>query len=102
MLTLTPDLTEQLKNDPNAPVIADVNGVLVMQVIPNSPAASAGLRQGDVITQIAGQKITTAEQLQNVVEKSKINQPLKVTVQRNNQTQELTIRPGELQEAATR
>lgn len=102
MLTLTPDLTEQLKNDPNAPVIADVNGVLVMQVIPNSPAASAGLRQGDVITQIAGQKITTAEQLQNVVEKSKINQPLKVTIQRNNQTQELTIRPGELQEATTR
>lgn len=102
MLTLTPDLKEQIRNDPNAPIIPDVDGVLIMQVIPNSPAASAGLRQGDVITQMAGQKISTAEQLQAVVEKSKINQPLKVTVQRNNQTQELTIRPGELQEAPNR
>jgi S1-C subfamily serine protease len=103
MLTLTPDLADQLKADPNGPItVPAIDGVLVVQVISNSPAASAGLRRGDVITQIGGRTIATAEQLQNAVEKSKINQPLKVTVQRGGQGLELTLRPGELQEAASR
>jgi S1-C subfamily serine protease len=103
MLTLTPDLAEQLKADPNAPAnLPETEGVLIVQVIPNSPAAAAGLRQGDVITRIGGRTVKTAEQLQDVVEKSKINQPLNITVQRGNQTQDLTVRPGELQDAVTR
>ncbi|WP_421657165.1 HhoA/HhoB/HtrA family serine endopeptidase [Leptothermofonsia sp. ETS-13] len=103
MLTLTPDLAEQLKADPNAPAnLPDTEGVLIVQVIPNSPAAAAGLRQGDVITRIGGRTVKTAEQLQDVVEKSKIGQSLNITVQRGNQTQDLTVRPGELQDAVTR
>ncbi|MBW4560824.1 MAG: trypsin-like peptidase domain-containing protein [Mojavia pulchra JT2-VF2] len=101
MLTLTPELAKQNNTDPNSPIqIPEVNGVLVMRVVPNSPAASAGIRRGDVIVQIDGQTITTAEQLQNLVESSRLGQALQVKVQRGNQTQQLSVRTAELQNAS--
>jgi S1-C subfamily serine protease len=103
MVSLNPEQARRLNTDPNSTVtIPEVNGVLVMQVIPNSPAAAAGLRRADVITEINGEVINTAEQLQRTVEKSKVSQPLKVVVLRNNQTQQLSIQPGELRDANLR
>ncbi|MEH2070254.1 MAG: HhoA/HhoB/HtrA family serine endopeptidase [Nostoc sp.] len=101
MVTLTPDLAKQNNTDPNSPIqIPEINGVFVMQVIPNSPAASAGIRRGDVIVQVDGKAITSAEQLQNLVEDSRLGQVLQVKVQRGNQTQQLSIRTAELQNAS--
>ncbi|WP_392533713.1 HhoA/HhoB/HtrA family serine endopeptidase [Nostoc sp. C117] len=101
MLTLTPDLAKQNNTDPNSPIqIPEVNGVVVIQVVPNSPAASAGIRRGDVIVQVDGQPITSAEQLQNFVEESRLGQILKVKVQRGNQTQLLSVRTAQLQNAS--
>ncbi|AFY31447.1 HhoA/HhoB/HtrA family serine endopeptidase [Calothrix sp. PCC 7507] len=101
MLTLTPQLAKQNNTDPNSPIqIPEVNGVLVMRVVPNSPAASAGIRRGDVIVQIDGEGVTTAEQLQNLVESSRLGQVLQVKVQRGNNTQQLSVRTAELQNAA--
>ncbi|MHC5767374.1 MAG: HhoA/HhoB/HtrA family serine endopeptidase [Nostoc sp.] len=101
MLTLTPDLAKQNNTDPNSPIqIPEINGVFVMRVVPNSPAASAGIRRGDVILQVDGKAITSAEQLQNVVEDSRLGQVLQVKVQRGNQTQQLSVRTAELQNAS--
>ncbi|OUL24971.1 serine protease [Nostoc sp. RF31YmG] len=101
MVSLTPQLAKQNNTDPNSPIqIPEVNGVLVMRVVPNSPAASAGIRRGDVIVQVDGQAITTAEQLQNFVENSRLGQVLQVKVQRGNQTQQLSVRTAELQNAS--
>lgn len=101
MLTLTPDLAKQNNTDPNSPIqIPEVNGVLVMRVVPNSPAASAGIRRGDVILQVDGKAITSAEQLQNVVEDSRLGQVLQVKVQRANKTEQLSVRTAELQNAS--
>lgn len=101
MLTLTPDLAKQNNTDPNSPIqIPEINGVFVMRVVPNSPAASAGVRRGDVIVQIDGKPITSAEQLQNVVEDSRLGQVLKLKVQRGNETQQLSVRTSELQNAS--
>lgn len=101
MLTLTPQLAKQNNTDPNSAIeIPEVDGVLVMRVIPNSPAASAGIRRGDVIVQIDGKPISSAEQLQSIVEDSRLGQVLQVKVQRGNQTQQLSIRTVELQNAS--
>jgi S1-C subfamily serine protease len=100
MLSLSPEIAKQFNSDPNSPItVPEINGVLVVQVAPNSPAAAAGLRRADAIVEINGQPVTTAEQLQKVVESSQIGQTLRFKVQRGGQTQQLSVRPGELQDA---
>jgi S1-C subfamily serine protease len=101
MATLTPELARQNNSDPNSPFpVPEVNGVLVVRVLPNMPAAAAGIRRGDVITQIDGRPVTSADSLQNIVEGSQVGQVLQIKVQRGNQTKQLAVRTGELQTAA--
>lgn len=102
MITLTPQLATENNQDPNSPfMVPEVNGVLVAQVLPNTPAATAGMRRGDVVTEINGQAITTADQLQRVVENSGVNQALKIQVVRGSKTSILSVRTGELPGAAS-
>jgi S1-C subfamily serine protease len=103
METLTPQLAQQNNNDPNSPIqIPEINGVLVVRVLPNSPSATAGLRRGDVIVQVDGQSVTKAEQLQSFVEDTTIGQVLQIKVRRGNQTQQLSVRTGEMEASSIR
>jgi S1-C subfamily serine protease len=77
-------------------MVPEVNGVLVMQVLPNTPAAAAGMRRGDVVVQIDGQPVTTADQLQRIVENSGVEQVLQIKLQRGNQTNTLSVRTSAL------
>lgn len=98
IVTLTPDLARENNNASNAPIqLPEVNGAVVLQAPPNSPAGAAGIRPGDVIVDINGQAITTAEQLQQIVEKSQVNQVLRIKVRRGGQTISLSTRVGNLQ-----
>ncbi|OBQ39150.1 MAG: serine protease [Anabaena sp. CRKS33] len=99
MVTLTPELAKQNNSDPNSMfTIPEVKGVLVLRVVPNSPAAISGIRRGDVIVQIDNKAITSAEQLQSIVEDSTLGQALQIRVQRGNQTQTLSVRTAELKD----
>jgi S1-C subfamily serine protease len=103
METLTPQLAQQNNNDPNSPIqIPEINGVLVVRVLPNSPSATAGLRRGDVIVQVDGQSVTKAEQLQSFVEDTTVGQVLQIKVRRGNQTQQLSVRTGEMEASSIR
>ena len=44
--------------------VKDNNGAVITQVEPDSPGAKAGLKVGDVITELDGKKVTDAGQLQ--------------------------------------
>ncbi|HEY9850553.1 MAG TPA: HhoA/HhoB/HtrA family serine endopeptidase [Leptolyngbyaceae cyanobacterium] len=99
MVTLTPELAKQNNNDPNSPLtVPEIRGVLIVKVLPDTPAAASGLRRGDVITDIDGKPITTASELQNMVESSRVGQSLKLTVVRGNQNQQIQVRTAQLQQ----
>lgn len=100
MVTLTPQLAAENNNDPNSSfTVPEVNGVLVVQVIPDSPAAIAGIRRGDVVVEIDGKSVTTADQLQRVVENSGVEKLLQIKVRRGNKADTLAVRTGELPNA---
>jgi S1-C subfamily serine protease len=99
MATLTPEVAAENNSDPNAPFeVPEINGILVVRVLPNTPAAASGMRRGDVIVQIDGQAVETAAELQRIVDSSGIGQMLEMKVQRGKQTTSIGIRTGELQE----
>ncbi|NJR48908.1 MAG: PDZ domain-containing protein [Leptolyngbyaceae cyanobacterium CSU_1_3] len=101
MTTLTPEIAQQNNSDPNSPfMVPEMNGVIVVRVLPNTPAALAGVRRGDVVTQIDGVSIVSAEQLQTIVENSRLGQTLKIQVRRGDQTQQLAVKTAELKNAA--
>jgi S1-C subfamily serine protease len=101
MRTLTPEFAAQVNNDPNALFkVPEVNGVLVVRVLTNSPAAEAGLRRGDVVVKIDGQAVTNAEQLQRIVENSGVGHSLQFDIQRGDRVQQIRVRTGELRPSA--
>ena len=92
MRTLTPELAQRNNSNPNSPfMIPEVEGVLVVRVLPNTPAEAAGLRLGDVITAIDGEVINDAGQLQSVVDGSGLNKNLQFTVMRGDRTLKLRV-----------
>jgi S1-C subfamily serine protease len=96
--TLTPDLAKQNNDDPNSTVmLPEVNGVLIVGILPNTPAATAGLRRGDVVTAIDGQSVTTADQLQSRVDNAGVGRSLRLTVRRGDRTQQISVSTAELQ-----
>jgi S1-C subfamily serine protease len=101
MTTLTPKLAQDNNKDPNSPLaLPEVNGVVVMKVLSNTPAAAAGMRLGDVVTAINGDSVINANQFQAVIEKTEVGQVLDLTVKRGNRTQTITVKTGELKSAA--
>ncbi|HOK40746.1 MAG TPA: DegQ family serine endoprotease [bacterium] len=71
--------------------LPDVNGVLISQVTPNSPADKAGLKRGDVIIEFDGVKITNTSQLRNLVANSKINTNVNIKIIRDGKEKSLSI-----------
>ncbi|MBU7583497.1 MAG: trypsin-like peptidase domain-containing protein [Nostoc sp. TH1S01] len=95
MVGLTPQLKQNINSDPNSGLSIDEDkGVLVVKVVPNSPAAKAGLRAGDVIQKIEGNTVTEAESVQKAVDSSQIGADLRLELRRNGQTLNLSVRPG--------
>ena len=66
----------------------------------NSPAARAGLRAGDIITEVKGVQIQNTNQVQDQVEATPLGKTLELEVNRNGQTQSITIKPEQLPTAA--
>jgi S1-C subfamily serine protease len=79
-------------------IVPEVKGVLVMRVVPNTPAEEAGIRKGDVIVQIDGEGVTEPEQLQNLVENSQIGQILQLKVRRGAQIKEVPVQTAQLRD----
>ncbi|MBF2014956.1 MAG: trypsin-like peptidase domain-containing protein [Rivularia sp. T60_A2020_040] len=96
---LTPSEARRINANPNSPIqVPEVQGVLVGRVIPNSPAANAGIRIGDVIVAVDGRRITTGEELLVIVENSGVGENLQLKVQRGNRTQQISLRTAELKD----
>ena len=95
MVTLTPELKQNINNNPQAGLtVNEDNGILIAKVMPNSPAAQAGLRAGDVIHKINGQPVKNAEDIQKAVEDSQVGSNLQFGLRRNQTEMNVAVKPG--------
>lgn len=61
------------------------HGVRVENVVPDSAAAAAGVRPGDIIVEVAGDLVTTAENLEKALEKADARRGVLVLIDRDGQ-----------------
>ena len=72
---------------------AEVDGLLLSGVIGGGPAERAGLREGDVIVELAGQKIGDIYDYTYALDALKVGEPAKAVFLRDDERQETTLIP---------
>ncbi len=71
--------------------LPDTSGVIIQEVVANSPASKAGLRQNDVIRAIDSTPITKMENLRQIVQQKQVGDQITLTVLRDGQTLTLSL-----------
>ena len=95
MVEVTPEIKQKLQEMEDVTVNAE-SGILIVKVVPNSPAASSGLKSGDIIQSIQQKPVTTPTQVQKAVQKVTVGSVLPVEVERNGKLLTLDVTVGVL------
>jgi S1-C subfamily serine protease len=80
----------------------DNEGALILKVQPGGPAAKAGLQGsyrdrggrihlGDIVVAINGEEVHNSAEAQGIIEKSKVGDPITVTILRNGERQDMRV-----------
>jgi Do/DeqQ family serine protease len=93
MVTLSPEVKQAINSNPNSGLTVETDkGVLIAKVLPNSPAAKAGLRSGDIIQKIDGQEVTDSKTVQELVDTKPVGSHLQLQLRRQGQTLNLSVK----------
>jgi serine protease DegQ len=85
---LTPELAETFG-------LKQTEGVIIIGVLQNAPAAKAGLKPGDVLLSVAGQDVRNVGELLTAIAALKPGEPVKLAVMRRNQSLILDVTPSQ-------
>ena len=86
---LTPETTKQSK-------LSQPTGALIAEVTPGSPGEQAGLKTGDIVTELDGKSVTDSRQLQLMVAEKPPGSRVSMKIVRDGKEQTLTVQLGEL------
>ncbi|MBX7231804.1 MAG: trypsin-like peptidase domain-containing protein [Bdellovibrionales bacterium] len=87
MSDITEEIASYLKLKANS-------GAMVVQIVPNSPAQAAGLKEYDIITEVDGQKIKSSHEFQKFVARTSIGKEVSMKVIRNHKIVALKVKVG--------
>jgi membrane-associated protease RseP (regulator of RpoE activity) len=87
--------TPRAPQTPEGAPTQSATGVGIQEVVAGSPAESAGLRPGDVITQLDDIRLDTNHKLSDLVAQHKPGDQVKLTLLRASQSQTITATLGE-------
>jgi len=88
---ISPELAEELSLD-------DESGALVSKVVPDGPAADAGIERYDVIVEFNGEPIEVLGELPRAVAETPVNETVKIVVIRDGKRKTLSAKVGKLEE----
>ena len=66
-------------------------GALVTEVVAGSPANTAGIQPGDVITEVGGEPVASVDDLNNIIHGDQIGQQISITYYRGSTASTVTI-----------
>jgi serine protease Do len=89
--SITPELAQAMK-------LKDRKGALVADVVSGGPADHGGIKRGDVVIAYNGKVVEDSHHLPALVAATPVNQEATVTILRNGQEQQLSMKVGELPE----
>src|SRR5208282_2587512 len=75
-------------------------GVLLQRIVPDSPAAKAGLKEKDVITEINGQRVEGASQFRRMIHEIPAGRNVQFTVWRDGRAQTINVTLGSSEDNA--
>jgi serine protease Do len=81
--------------------LPDATGAIVSQVVPDSPAAHAGLKSGDVLRELNGHKMVNGSALQVAVSETAPGTAIELGILRDGKPQTVKITVGEYHKANT-
>jgi serine protease Do len=96
-LYLQPEMTPELAKQFNLP---NINGALVTTVEPDSPAAKAGFKEGDFVTEFNGQKVEDMRHLRLMVSQTVPGRKVTIKILRDGSQKTLTATLGEMPKEA--
>jgi serine protease Do len=84
---VTADKAKELK-------LSAERGVVLGKIVPDSPAAKAGLKENDVVTEINGQRVEGATQFRRMIHEIPAGRTIQLTVWRDGRTQAISATLG--------
>jgi serine protease Do len=96
MADLTAEVRDQLNNQGTGLNVQQDKGVIILGVLPGSPAERAGLKLADWIAKINDQDVPTAQQIQEQVEATPPGKSLQLEVKRQGQSVQVQVQPQKL------
>ena len=88
---VTADKAKELK-------LSAERGVVLGRIVPDSPAAKAGLKENDVVTAINGQRVEGAAQFRRMIHEIPAGRSIQLTVWRDGRTQAISATLGKSEE----
>lgn len=73
-------------------------GVVISSIVPDSPAAKAGLKENDVVTEINGQRIEGVAQFRRIIRETPAGRTAQITVWREGRAQTLSVTLGKAED----
>lgn len=101
MVDLTAAIRDRINNSDEGLRVTQNQGVLILEVAPNSPAAQARLQAGDIIVRVNQTSVETAADVQQSVSTTSPGETMVVDVLRQGQRQQLRVKLGVLPAQAT-
>ena len=97
MVNLNEDMRDRINKDTELGIkITEDRGVVIVRVMPGTPAESAGLQRGDVIKRINNTEVFDVTQVQSQVEQGGIGKALQVEIVRVGKLRKIDVRPTTL------
>lgn len=93
---LTPQLAREINATDSSCKVPEVNGVLVVEVVADTPASQAEIRQCDLILKVDGKAVKNPAEVQIAVDQGQVGEPMTLTLQRDGKEITVEVKPREL------